>query len=84
MSCLWNFQVQMLELEVRREIWAKDRASDVMRTEVMGANKFAQLECRDKRRRGQEGGSRIPRERLKVRDQIRSKWLPVPNVTARM
>lgn len=48
--CLWNFQVQILDLEIRREILAKDRDSDVTRTEgtvkVMGMDDFAQLECR--------------------------------------
>lgn len=48
--CLWNFQVQILDLEVRREILAKDRDLDVTRTEgavkVMSMDDFAQLECR--------------------------------------
>lgn len=32
MRCLCNLRVQMLDLEVRREIWAKDRDLDMKKT----------------------------------------------------
>lgn len=75
-SSLWNFQVKMLNTEVRRETWAKDRDLDVKRTEgaakVMGMNECAQLECpweeKGTNKSGLEEvsrGSQIP-ERLEV------------------
>lgn len=42
------FQVQMLDLEARREIWLNGRALDLTEgaVQAMGTNAFAQLECR--------------------------------------
>lgn len=50
MRYLCNLQVQMLDLEVRREIWAKDRDLDMKRTEgavqAVDMNEFTELEGR--------------------------------------